>query len=90
MFATLTQVSISDRDEAEKLLREQLLPAVSQAPGFVSGTWMNIGGNQGASLILWESEDSANGFKDNMEGNPPPGGFVTIESVEVGEVVGQA
>ena len=87
MHAVITKVSINNREEAERLLKEQLIPAVSQAPGFATGYWMNLEETRGTSVTVFESEDQARSWADQMA---PPSDAVSIESVEVGEVVGQA
>jgi hypothetical protein len=88
MHAVVTRVKIADREKAEGFLTEQLIPAVSQAPGFVTGHWANMGGDRGASMTVYESEEAAKQAMDQFD--PPPADVVTIESMEVGEVVGQA
>jgi hypothetical protein len=88
MHAVMFRVSIHQQEEAEKFLKEQIVPGVSQAPGFVAGHWVNIGGDQGQSMIVFESEEAARAVADNV--NAPPDDVVTIERVEVGEVVAQA
>jgi hypothetical protein len=88
MHAVMFRVSIHQQEEAEKFLKEQIVPGVSQAPGFVAGHWVNIGGDQGQSLIVFESEEAARAVADNV--TAPPADVVTIERVEVGEVVAHA
>ena len=88
MHAVVTTVRIADRERAEGFLREEVIPRVSQAPGFVAGYWANIGGDRGASMTLYESEEAARQAVEQF--TAPPGEFVTIESMEVGEVVEQA
>jgi len=88
MYAVVTTVRIADREKSEQFLKDQVIPAVSQAPGFVTGHWANIGGDRGASMTVYESEEAA---RQAVEGFvAPPRDVVTIESMEVGEVVGQA
>ena len=65
-----------------------MIPRVSQALGFVGGYWANIGGDRGASMTVYESEEAAKQSVEQFV--PPPAGIVTIESMEVGEVVEQA
>ena len=90
MHAVVVTVSISedaDVQEVTKHLRENIVPTVSQRPGFVAGYWVRLeGGNQGRSVIVFESEDAARGVKENLQ--PAPG--VTFDSVDVGEVVANA
>ena len=88
MHAVVTRVRIADREKSEEFLREQVIPRVSQAPGFVSGSWANVGGDSGASMTLYESEEAARQAMEQF--TPPPEDILTIESMEVGEVVEQA
>lgn len=88
MHAVVTTVRIADREKAEGFLREQVIPRVSQAPGFVAAYWTNIGGDRGASMTVYDSEEAAKQAVEQLV--PPPGEIVTIESMEVGEVVAQA
>jgi hypothetical protein len=89
MHAVVVTVSISEGagEEAAQHLRENIVPAVSQSPGFVAGYWVRLeGGNQGRSVVVFESEDGARAAKDNLQ--PAPG--VTFDSVDIGEVVANA
>ena len=88
MHAVVTTVRIADREEAEGFLREQVIPRVSQAPGFVAGYWTNIGGDRGASMTVYESEEAARQAVEQFVA--PPAEIVSIESMDVGEVVEQA
>jgi heme-degrading monooxygenase HmoA len=90
MHAAIFKVTIKDREKAEKHLKEQIVPTASQAPGFVTGHWANVGGDQGAAMVVFESEDAAKQWSEGASANPPPAEIVTIDSVEVGEVVAQA
>ena len=89
MHALVVRVTINDRDKAEKFLKEQIVPGASQAPGFVAGYWVNVGGNQGASVIVFESEEDARRARE-VWGGRPPADTATIESFELGEVVAHA
>ena len=86
MHAAVFRVTIKDREKGEKFLKEQIVPTVSQAPGFVAGYWVNLG-EQGTSVVVFESEDAA---RQAVEGNPPPADAVTVESMDFGEVVAHA
>ena len=88
MHAVVTTVKIVDREKAEGFLKEQLIPRLSETDGFVAGYWTNIGGDRGASMAVYESEEAAKESVDKFEA--PPAEVVTIESMEVGEVVGHA
>jgi hypothetical protein len=88
MHAVVVRVTLSDDDsESLKELREQIVPRVAQAPGFVAGYWVRLDGEtQGTSVIAFDSEDNARSAADQFQ--PPEG--VTLESMEVGEVVANA
>ncbi len=89
MHAMVFRVTIeADREEAENVLREQLVPAMSQAPGFVAGYWVNVGGDQGRSMVVFESEEAAQRAAEQVGG--PPEGVASVDSFETGEVVAHA
>ena len=88
MHAVVTTVKIADREQAEGFLSEHVIPAVSQALGFVAGYWTNIGGDRGTSMTLYESEEAAKQAVERVA--LPPGDVLTIESMDIAEVVGQA
>ena len=89
MHAVVVRVSISDNEAATRFLHEQIVPGVSQAPGFVTGHWMQWDdGSQGAGMMIFESEDAASRVKEMIQ--PPPDDSATIERLEVGEVVANA
>ncbi|MCD6022799.1 MAG: hypothetical protein K0R20_2509 [Actinomycetia bacterium] len=87
MHAVVARVKIADREPAESHLREQVVPGVSQAPGFVSGYWTYKDGT-GLALVVFESEEGANGMSERVPSLLPDG--VTLEGVEVREVVAHA
>jgi hypothetical protein len=94
MHAVFTQVSISDYEAAQKMLQSDLIPMVKQAPGFVAGWWLApVDGKSGSgvSVEVFESEDAARSFVKQFEAQGPPDtSLVTIESLEVREVAGNA
>jgi hypothetical protein len=89
MHAVLTSVTIKDQASAEEYLREQVVPNVKQAPGFVGAYWVRNEG-EGRGVIVFESEEAARGaaerISERISGNPG----VTLDSVTVGEVVASA
>jgi hypothetical protein len=89
MHAVVVRVSISDLEQAETQLREEVVPSMSQAPGFVAGYWTRSeDGNNGLSMLVFESEDAARGAAERVPGHVPD--TVTLETVEVREVVENA
>jgi hypothetical protein len=87
MHAVVVRVSISDVEGTERVLRDQTVPRVSQLPGFVAGYWTRKD-NGGMSMVVFESEDAADSFRDMLKGIVPEG--VTLEDAEVREVVAHA
>lgn len=87
MHAVVVKVTINDPGAAESALREQVVPGVSQAPGFVAGYWTRKD-NGGLSMLIFESAEAASGMSDRITGMVPDA--VTLEGVEVREVVAHA
>jgi heme-degrading monooxygenase HmoA len=87
MHATVVHVTINDEDPAIAALRDQVVPGVSQAPGFVTGYWTRKG-NTGLSMVVWESEEAANAGANMAKQVAPES--VTVDNVEVREVVASA
>jgi quinol monooxygenase YgiN len=87
MHGVVVRVSIKDFDEAVKALREQVVPTVSQAPGFVTGYWLREEGS-GLSFAIFESEEAARAVSEQIQSPNPDA--VTVDEVEVREVVANA
>jgi heme-degrading monooxygenase HmoA len=87
MHAVVVRVTINDPEGSEAVLREQVVPRVSQAPGFVAAYWTRKD-NGGLSMSVWDSEDAANSASETVRSMAPEG--VTVDSVEVREVVASA
>jgi hypothetical protein len=89
MYANLVTVRIdTDFSDAIKGLHEQVLPQVKQAPGLVAGYWMRPNdGNQGTSIVIFETEQQAQGAAQMVQQGSSPTPGVTIISVETREVV---
>jgi hypothetical protein len=89
MHAVVVSVTVNDGQAATSYLRERVVPAVSQAPGFVAGYWVRLeGGSGGRATVVFESEDAARAAAGQFQ--PAPGGAATIDSIDVGEVVAHA
>jgi len=87
MHAVVVRVTINDHDEADRGLRENVIPRVSQAPRFVNGYWTRKD-NTGLAMMIFESEDAATTVSEMTPSMVPAG--VALESVEVREVVANA
>jgi hypothetical protein len=66
------------------------IPRIKQAPGFVAGHWVRLDEATGTAMIVFESEEAAQAAAERIRTNPPAGDAVTINSIEIGEVVGHA
>jgi hypothetical protein len=87
MHAIVVRVSIDDPEAATARLREDVVPRVSQAPGFVAGYWTRKDGT-GLSMLVFESEEAATNAEQRVRANVPDG--VKLESTEIREVVANA
>lgn len=90
MYGVVVNVVINDVDRGLEMLREEIVPRVSQAPGFVAGYWLKSDDNRGLSVLVVESEEAARALAQQVESGGPPSDAVTLESVEVREVMAHA
>jgi hypothetical protein len=89
VHALVVRVSLSDAESARKTLTEQVVPAVSQSPGFVAGSWTwSDDQSNGQSMIVFESQAAAETVAERLRGLAPEG--ATVESIEVRQVVASA
>jgi hypothetical protein len=87
MHAVVAKVTINDEEPAMKHLREQVVPGVSRAPGFVAGYWTRKD-NTGLSMVVFESEEAAKEMSERVQSMVPD--TVRLEAVEVREVTAYA
>jgi hypothetical protein len=87
MHAVVVRVNINDSGGAMQQLRSEVVPRISQAPGFVTGHWTRKD-DTGLSMTVWESEDAANQAKERITQNLPQG--VELQDAEVREVIANA
>ena len=87
MHAVVVRVTVSDQEIAESHLREQVVPGVSQAPGFVAGYWTRKD-DSGLAMVVFESEDAAKAMSERVPTMITDA--VTLDDVEVREVVANA
>ena len=91
MHAVVTKVTVTEGESATKNLREQIVPQVSEAPGFVAGYWVRLeGGDEGNSVVVFESEDAARAAAERVREAAEANPGVTVNDVSVGEVVASA
>ena len=85
------EIDANRADEALELLNGFTVPNAKQAPGFVRGTWCrSADGTRARSVVMFESEATANAAAERAAQGPPPGAPVRFVSAEVFEVLAQA
>jgi hypothetical protein len=91
MHAVVVRVTTGDAEIADNGLHEQVVPGVSGASGFVAGYWTRSddGGN-GLSMLLFESEETAQAVADRFRAGSILPETVTVSRIEVREVVATA
>lgn len=94
MHAVLIEVDTSgqpDREAGLQFLREQIVPRVSQSPGFQAGYWLRpLEDAKGTSLVLFDTEENAEAASRELGVGASPGPGVTVVRKEVREVVASA
>ena len=90
MHALVLRATLHDYEQAVTFLREQALPRIRQAPGYVNSQWVRLDENTGTSMLTYETEEAARAAAEQLRANPPGGDAITIGSIEVGEVVERA
>jgi hypothetical protein len=91
VHAVVVRVTVNDEDAGRKMLAEQVVPRASGAPGFVAGYWTRSSSdNTGLSMIVFDTEDQANAAKEMIQQGPPNPDAVTLDRVEVREVIESA
>ncbi|MDP9299492.1 MAG: hypothetical protein M3P43_01115 [Actinomycetota bacterium] len=91
MHALVVHVSLEPGhdEEGRTELETNVVPRVKQAPRVVAGYWaQSADGEHGYSMILFESEETAQTGADMARNGPRPD-FVSFDKVEVCEVVAQ-
>jgi predicted neutral ceramidase superfamily lipid hydrolase len=86
MHAVVIKVRVKDQEGAERGLQEEVVPSTKQAPGFVNGYWARKG-DSGMAMILFDSEEAAQNFSEQVS---RPQEQVAVEDVEVREVIAHA
>jgi heme-degrading monooxygenase HmoA len=89
VHAVVVRVTISDREAAQQRLNQEVVPGVSQAPGFQAGYWTQKD-NTGLSMVIFDSEDAANQAAERAREMTQNIDGVSLEGVEVREVVAHA
>ena len=64
MHAVVTNVTVNDGDTGAARLRDEIVPQISSAPGFIAGYWVRLPGGKGTSIVAFESEGGAQSMVD--------------------------
>jgi len=87
MYAVLIEVDTSgqpDREVGLKALREEIVPGVSNAPGFEAGYWLRpLADARGTSLVLFDTEENAEAASEALSVGSSPMPGVTVVRREV-------
>jgi hypothetical protein len=89
VHAVVVKLTIDDVDRDDQLLEEQVVPRASGAAGFVAGYWTRSG-DSGLSMVVYESEEDARAIAEQIQSMGLPDDAVTVDGVEVREVVASA
>ena len=92
MHAVLIEVDTSGQPDPQaglSALREHIVPASSNAPGFRAGYWLRpLDDAKGTSLAVFDTEENATAAALAVGASPMPG--VTVVRSEVREVAASA
>jgi hypothetical protein len=92
MHALVVTVSIAagQFEASNKVLRENVVPQVKKAPGFIKGYWAVAEDHtNGLSIVVFNTKAEAENASQMARTSPTPPG-VTINHVEIREVVADA
>jgi len=92
MHSVLVNVSIASGqfEAARSQLRERVVAGVRSAPGFVKGYWtVSADHTRGKSIAVFQTKENADNAANMVRTNQLPPG-VTLNDVDVCEVVAEA
>ncbi len=87
MHAVVINVTFNEPGGAHAEL-DQLVPQIAASPGFVAGYWIELSPDKGTSVVVCNSEESAQALAKSA--GEAPAATVTMDSIQVGEVLGHA
>ena len=91
MYASIrrSRADQAQLEDARKMLEDEIIPRVRQLPGAVAGYWFAPADGMTTSIVVFDSKDDAERPIPNAQPGDSPAPGVTIESVEVREVLGK-
>jgi hypothetical protein len=84
-----TAVDPAQYETARKILETEIVPRVRKIPGVVAGYWLEPVDGKGMNIIVCDSKEVADMPVPNAQPGDSPAPGVTVESVEIREVIGQ-
>lgn len=97
MYAVLIEVDVAgvEREAGLQVLREHVVPGITQLPGFQTGIWLaGDDRDRGLSLTVWDSEENAQAMARAMAerfgGGGGPDAPSSVARCEVREVAATA
>jgi len=92
MHAVVVRVTVNDFEIARPILENEVVPRISSAPGFVAGYWTRSSdGANGLATIVFDSEESAQQGSEMIRAAASnPNGGVSLQDIEIREVVASA
>lgn len=85
-----SKLSFQNADDASRMANG-ILANLRSAPGFVTGSFArSADGNNGRSIVVYETEDQARAATERARAAIPADGPVEVVSLEVYEVVAHA
>ena len=90
MHAVVAEVNIESGREGEGIayLHANVLPAMKQTPGFVSGYWLGSTEGRGLTVLVFDDADAAQAIAGGLA-DAPKADFASLGKVEVRDVVAQ-
>jgi hypothetical protein len=91
MHARVGHLRVADMaqfDKARKVLETEILPRVRQAPGAVAGYFLEPVNGEAMGIIVFDSKEAAERPVPNAQPGESPAPGVTVERVEIREVIG--
>lgn len=88
MNAVVVEVNIESgrEDEGIAYLHANVLPAMKQTPGFVSGYWLASKEGQGLTVLVFDDAEAAQAMAERLA-DAPKADFATLGKIEVRNVV---
>jgi len=90
MYARVAHARVdpAQLEAARTKLQTEILPRIRQLPDTVAGYWLEPIDGKGLTIVLFESKEAAERPVPNAQPGDSPAPGVTVERVEIREVIG--